>query len=464
MRLLRNVQRLLVYRQGAARAQAAVGFFLGTLIAVALLQQVTRTNMPLKVDEWQLTPADRAPLTAILFHGCSNEAATWKNGPLERGFVAAFQQAKVSIVALSSSAAEAAAAGDENAAHRCWDSDTQPDRNRDVQRALAVAGALQKRQRGVRRRLVGIGASSGGSFVSLLAAYRPDIFDAIAVYISPLNSLFMLAVDVAIRDASPKVTPSLPAVLAVHMPERDPATALMLQEQRQQLLLAASRRPCPAASAPGKGPEACIGVMTALPHALSGASILAMLPRRITIAAAAELMRRLQAAGVIAPSAGTVNSDASPAVADHDQQFDVVSQPRLGTTRQLVQQFCNELQPAAAAEHAAALARCRPGMCYPDDTLLELIPASAAVPATANRKAADQARSRHGAGAHASGELHRAQTELARWLLELLNEAYAEHEMTAQHAGDVAQWLVLHANAAAEAAAPAEAESSRQPL
>lgn len=454
MKVLYNVQRLLRYRQGAT---AALGFFLGAVIAVSLLQSEGSWYKQKIIDSTILLPSkignidvlhniaaggsrrSAGPTVAVVFHGCNNDAATWRDGPIERELLAAIMRARFRVVAISSNFAEAASAGDENASHRCWDTSTLPERNADVRRVMSVIAAMRKLYPGLR--FIGVGASSGGAFVSLLAAHRPDLFDAIAVYISPLHPAFISTIDGTIRGDS-AAPARLPAVLAVHMGERDQATAMVLREQRQQLLLAASRSPCAAARTSGAGPEACVGLLTAVPRDISAAAVAALLPSRISPDAATELVKRLEAAGVVVASSGSVHADSS---GSFDRSFRVATQPRLRSTKQLVVDFCASLQPAASfAVGSAKLARCEPGICYPDDVLLDIVPTSAA-PSTIGSV---QSKTR-GAMPVAAPGVAEAQAKLAHWLLELLNEAYAEHEMTAQHAQEVANWLSMHANASA---------------
>lgn len=174
---------------------------------------------------WQLADAGRSPDAAVLlFHGCGHSAASWFTYPEHAAVVrelldpTAQGGANVLVIAFSSRAASRAGGG-------CWDTSfeagTAP--NEDVSRVHFALEALllARGEWPPTYPLAGIGASSGGSFVTVLAHGRPELapLAAQAVYIS---AGVTSAVDPAACSTLPEGR--CPATAFVHMP-RDEYTA-----------------------------------------------------------------------------------------------------------------------------------------------------------------------------------------------------------------------------------------------
>jgi hypothetical protein len=485
--------------------------------------------------------------TVLLFHGCSNNAETWRHAPVERELVLQLARTNFRIVALSS--ASNAIPG----SSQCWSQEPEKRANIDLQRTFAVLTALQQ-QSPPGHAFLGVGASSGGSFVSLLAAARPGTLRALAMYISPLHPGFMdtFARRPSLSDAArplvpvggdgageardvapPQAATALlrdgplparvpPALMFIHMGHRDRQTAMEIAEQSAELRLAFSHalraastsappqllHRCLTSSDPAGG---CIQARSVPPRPVSALEFSSRMPGRLTARASRAMFQQLVQEGVLAPS---IRADAGPGRDPGDEQglAEVAVQPRLRRVREAVRLFveklawvpahrsfgrpfdgrrahsaadlaevnCTRLLPSTDAEPVAVSLPPGP-LASPQDLLFDLPSTSAAAAAPGTERgrvnsalrmvgAAPTGPARpfpaglsHAAapidiatpdagepGASAAGEpgvnvgaaaVAAGRRELLRWTLEVLNEAYAEHEMTDRHAADVAAFL-----------------------
>jgi len=502
---------------------------------------------------WSLVAGERVLLaspsrentigTVLLFHGCTNNAETWRDAPLERELVLQLRHSNFRIVALSS--ASNAIPG----SSQCWGQEPDERTNVDLRRTFAVLTALQQ-QSPQGHAFIGVGASSGGSFVSLFAAARPGTLRALAVYISPLHPGFMdtFARRQALpgaarlrvraggeaegaderRDEAPlQPTAALvhdgapparvpPALMLVHMGHRDRQTAMVIAEQSSELRLAFADAMQLRVAATGALPpplsrcltssdsvSGCIQARSLPPRPLSALGFSSRMPGRLTARASTAMFQHLVREGVLAP---WLRPDANPHRDSGDGQglAEVAVQPRLRRVREAVGQFVDRLEwvhahepsgrpveghrahtaagsgkgnctrPLPRTDAASASLLLPPGpLASPQDLLFDLPKTSAAtrvgqglespalrvVGAGPNEPGRPSpAGSIHAAaavdfatppagetGASAAGEpgasAAAGRQELVRWILEVLNEAYAEHEMTDRHAGDVAAFL-----------------------
>jgi hypothetical protein len=153
----------------------------------SLSPAVARTH-PLPLYVLDGVPLAGCAAIALLFHGCSHSGEIWAAGSAEHEVLTHMEARRVFAVALSS------AANARPGSARCWDSSEDAD-NPDVAATMAVASALTHAWReanprtgaaqGVGPRFVAMGASSGGSFTSLLAGLLR--LEAAAVYIMGLR-------------------------------------------------------------------------------------------------------------------------------------------------------------------------------------------------------------------------------------------------------------------------------------
>ena len=132
------------------------------------------------------------------------------------------------------------------------------------------------------------------------------------------------------------------------------------------------------------------------PSSLRPTDFSSRMPGRLTPAASKALTAALLRAGVL-------GEDAAATAAAGEPRFAVVEQPRARSVRALLDKFAQTLR----------------------GTPLDVGAPQAEV-----------------AGADAP-PLDDARASLVRWTLQLLNEAYAEHEMTDAYASDVADFLLL---------------------
>ena len=135
------------------------------------------------------------------------------------------------------------------------------------------------------------------------------------------------------------------------------------------------------------------------PSSLRSTDFSSRMPGRLTPAASKALTAALLRAGVL-------GEDAAATAAAGEPRFAVVEQPRARSVRALLDRFAQTLRGS---------------------------PLDVAAPEVAGADAPP---------------LDDARASLVRWTLQLLNEAYAEHEMTDAYASDVADFLLLERNGA----------------
>lgn len=383
---------------------------------------------------------------ALLLHGCSNSAETWRDGPIEREFVARLHARGIAVAALSSASAQEGAG-----ASQCWDAEGYGGTNADLQSAAAVVCALRASLPPALP-LALVGASSGGAFAALLASRMPPgTFSALLTYIMPLHPLLMAAAGLQAADdngalaadatpllacadgalASPaaaarsggataRSAAALPAVLFVHM-RRDAQTAAIVAAQRSAL---AAR--C-IGEAAGGGAAPCVAERAVLPTALCADALAAWMPGRLTAQAGRAIVAALLRANVLSEAAALAAEPGEPAsvsaaCAASLPRLAVAMQPRLPLVRAILSAAVAELVVVAPG------GKTRSGdghLLRADDVLFDV-----AAPAAAPAPAAE------------SAELADARRTVVRWLQELLNAAFAQHEMTAAYADDAASFIL----------------------
>jgi hypothetical protein len=288
---------------------------------------------------------------------------------------------------------------------RCWSGAELPESNQDLRRAAAVIRALQQQETapaGVP--VFALGASSGGSFVSLLAAAYPGLVRAVALYISPVHPRFLAAQSLQV------------SVMFVHMP-RDEAGARRIRTQRRELLPR-----CPPAGA------CAVEERTVEPTDIMLSHFALRMPSRLTPAAGLALASWLVAQGVLRAARKPGQPRALYAVVEPLQPDRVI-----GILTKFVQR---------------RLAPCRPPGCD--------LAGLAGAPPPADDDVLFDLRADAGSGSAGSGdqpesdsdddsEVERVQRRaLPRMLWELLAEAFALHEMSERGIDDVAVFFVEH--------------------
>jgi hypothetical protein len=119
--------------------------FAAPLLAPALIHDI-----PVLVTPG--VPLSSATGLVLLFHGCSHTASVWRDGPLERAFMAQLVSRGLYAVALTSGLGALSTLSytlaleeTEPAWDGCWDTRNIPRDNLDIMRAITVAVALQVR-------------------------------------------------------------------------------------------------------------------------------------------------------------------------------------------------------------------------------------------------------------------------------------------------------------------------------
>ena len=154
-----------------------------------------------------------------------------------------------------------------------------------------------------------------------------------------------------------------------------------------------------------------------MPALLAAADFAALMPARLTYAASLALTAALEDAGVLAPArkaavGGIASSAAAAAGGAAAERRLVATQPRSTLVRERVAAFVASLQSDGNAGP------------------LDWVPPPSTQP---------------GSQSPPSDEDASARESLVRWTLEILNERWAEHEMTDAFADDVASFLLSHA-------------------
>jgi hypothetical protein len=323
--------------------------------------------------------------TVLLFHGCQNSAASWVDGPLDAALAAALSARGLMLVAPT-------------AAHGsgCWDASAG---SADMAAGAALACALRSATP-----LFALGASSGGAFATFLAAALPRTFAALACYIMPLHPAWAV---VAGDDAEPPPPPlacdaggaAVPAPLdAPALPPPPPPPLIfvhMPRDARMAAIIAAQR----AALAAGCASPPCVAERRVLPTSLRATDFAARMPGRVTAAASKALTAVLLRAGVLGEDA------AAAAAGEREPRYAVLEQPRAPKVRSLLLDFVQTLRGGGGGG-----------------------PLDVGAP--------------EAAGADAP-RLDDARASLVRWTQQILNAAFAEHEMTDAFANDVADFLLF---------------------
>jgi hypothetical protein len=477
------------------------------------------------------TSLSEATAVVVLFHGCSNDKETWRNGPQEREQIRLLQSRtahagnqNLYLIAFSSDSAVTGSGQGSG----CWQQTADAKTNPDLKRSKAVIDAIRAKIQGEKEGskpvpIFALGASSGGSFVSLLASTFPGLVQGLVVYISPLHPVFVSkymkesdpsAADGAVQnnEATEPSLPPPPPILFVHMKEGDQQTAFFITSQKDEVKQSYLDAPCHS-KLPGSSHSQwrCMDELHIRPHTLHGYhSFSDWLPGRITPAASKQLTQALVAAGVLkissmaAAAAETgVNSNLVPGYAASaatlrstsnkdpgaSSQFKIVSQPRgldvvevlsnviggsataktmeegdgRGKEKKDEQEdywssvLSGALIPLGLAGYFGSHARLPESsssssafssalistaddryLSYPDDVLFGVQGIDdKAVQATFTGPLPPLF----------NAEIAKGRKELRRWAQELLNEAFAQHEASAQHAENVRSWILTHATA-----------------
>lgn len=383
----------------------------------------------------------------LLFHGCKNSASVWALGAPERVLLRPLlEEQQTLVIALSSSASRARAAG-----NGCWNNKAEPGSNTDVVNVWTILGSLFAANPSLRQAtLHGLGVSSGGAFISLLATVLQ--FDSIVVYIAALHPQLTDALppDVsppagstrsqsqrtafdasAVHEWESKTSPIpkelravyIPAVVFVHMP-KDTGNADTIRVQRDTLVRLSVR-----STVFESPPDLLFSPTTFRQH----------LPSRLSTAASEQLFARLKAKGAFQPA---------PLDSGTGTRFHLAINPRSPAFAATVSSFVSQLVPAVVTSNPSLLEACmRPGgatsatkyavgegpvrvsaLCQGSDVLLDLPSYAVLVDDRTVSTNADV--------------LSVLQQQVARVILEVANEKYGEHEMTRAAAQQVVDFLV----------------------
>eukprot|EP00823_Brevimastigomonas_motovehiculus_P002645 TRINITY_DN1593_c1_g1_i1.p1 TRINITY_DN1593_c1_g1~~TRINITY_DN1593_c1_g1_i1.p1 ORF type:complete len:334 (+),score=47.81 TRINITY_DN1593_c1_g1_i1:39-1040(+) len=148
---------------------------------------------------WQLPKARPIDGLLLLFHGCSHSAIDFFQQPEDRYILKQALKARLGVVAFS-------------ALDSCWSETWPVHENRDVIHVQrAVRSFMQNHAHSFGKLpLFGFGASSGGSFVSILARSGALGFTGVIIQISPGNSL-------AFRESTSPSLASFPPTAFIYM-------------------------------------------------------------------------------------------------------------------------------------------------------------------------------------------------------------------------------------------------------
>jgi hypothetical protein len=342
------------------------------------------------------------PALVLLFHGCSNSKESWQLGVPERMFVHDLFMSNSLVIAFS---AKSTAVPD---TRNCWES-SPPAVNADLRAVLQVLRHLSDSNPNFGFiPLVGMGVSSGGMFVSMLATIL--YLQSIAVYIAPLNHIFsqnpsvrvQSSVEGMIADLPPQwLAQGTPGIMMVHMP---------VDEQRARLVHATIEEM-------SKMPEVVIREVECFPSEFSVHMLHTLMPTRISSVDSEVLYQQLSP---------VLNEEAS-------------GSPRIAITtnpvrirQMLIQSIQNMLDRRGkdGVLHAFPNDCCNRnadngrfssnGLCSRSDELDTLDLA-----ATEMNKRTEEAKER-----------------LVHVVMEVLKAAFAQHEMTADHSAEVVTFLL----------------------
>jgi len=178
-----------------------------TIETLAGVEVVSQSNNALEVKGW-----------IAVFHGCAHGAKDWFDLPEERQIVKASLAAGLGVVAFSSQ---------QRTEPRCWSSNWPPEDNIDIVAVMRALPLFLEREKGTHLPLFAIGASSGGTFVSLFA--RVVKVQLAVIQISPGSQK---ALD--LESGSRMRLERIPSLVFVYM-TRDELSAIRIQQVAKYL-------------------------------------------------------------------------------------------------------------------------------------------------------------------------------------------------------------------------------------
>lgn len=362
-----------------------------------------------------------------LFHGCSHDASIWWSGPEERQVVGELLSAGFALAAWSSNAQDS---------HACWEPFLH-EKNLDLSRALellrpggAIATAVE--QVSALPPLVLLGASSGGGFASMLAAALPKGAVGLVSYIAPLHDSLMSTLQQQEQqrgDVQLSSNSRLNTIILVHMP-RDDFSASKIEEQLESLKSAA-------AAASGRS---VLKEFRVLPRALCQGTLHRALPSRITARASAALFGAINASGALRDVFDRHTrypDEVCASLRMNSRSSVVVDALRLAFDGNLFPpRVIERAVPLAAAVDVATLKSLCERATFPVNSPASL---TGGYLCAASDVLFDEAGGRGTQGRHPDDVTDLA--ALRKVVFEVLNDLFAEHEMTAEWAPEVASLL-----------------------